>query len=227
MPGARSRGDAERVALLRWRRADDEHRVAGRSTCVEQAPDDAVGGLAARGRGSSPPARRTRTRRHVGAHEVGALDQHDRAGLPRVVERADRPRRGRGARRTARRGPGAAASSSTRPPGTLPRWSSARRPRRGATAATRVSGVLGSVPSPLAITARRDAGSRELRHRGARPRRRRARRRWSSMTSAIGMYTRPSPAGMPVRVVNTTPAGSRPEVLVDAETLAAGRARSR
>ncbi len=32
-----------------------------------------------------------------------------------------------------------------------------------------------------------------------------------SIVSAIGMYTSPCPAGMPVRVVNTTPAGSRPK----------------
>ena len=31
------------------------------------------------------------------------------------------------------------------------------------------------------------------------------------MVSAIGMYTSPSPCGIPVRVVNTTPAGSRPK----------------
>ena len=30
------------------------------------------------------------------------------------------------------------------------------------------------------------------------------------MVSVIGMYTSPLPAGMPVRVVNTSPAGSRP-----------------
>ena len=33
----------------------------------------------------------------------------------------------------------------------------------------------------------------------------------ASMVSTIGMYTSPWPAGMPVRVVNTTPAGSRPK----------------
>ena len=97
---------------------------------------------------------RCEARREVGAHEVGALDQHHRTGGPRVVE-ARAPRgRGRAGHRTVPRRRAATARVSTFPRGTLPSLviSAATAARRHGE--DRVSGVLGSDPSPLATTPR-------------------------------------------------------------------------
>ncbi len=117
-----------------------------------------------------------------------------------------------GSRRTPN---GAAAScrsrpSSTRPPGTLPALviSAATAARRHGV--DRVSGVLGSVPSPLVITAREmpAVASSSPSRPGSAPK---SSSSLAVTVSAIGMYTSPWPAAMPVRVVNTTPARSRPK----------------
>ena len=88
--GAAHRGDAERVAFLRRRRAHDHDQVAGLDV-VEQSADDAVGVLERAGAhlhrllvGGEPGL-------DVGPHEVGSFDQHHRARSERVGEGAFHP----------------------------------------------------------------------------------------------------------------------------------------
>ena len=113
---------------------------------------------AARGADLRSPAPRTRTGREIGAHEVGALDQHHRARRPGVGERGDH-------RVVVSRTPNGAVgsccsrSASTCPPGTLPASSSARRPRRGATARTASPACSGRCRHRWRSTARAIAGA--------------------------------------------------------------------
>ena len=84
------RGDAERGALLRWCRPHDQHHVAVVDVS-EQPPDDAVGVLERAGAHLHRLLVGRELRLDVGAHEVGTLDQNDRARLPRVLERTLHP----------------------------------------------------------------------------------------------------------------------------------------
>ena len=98
----------------------------------------------------------------VGAYEIGPLHEHDGAAAPRLGGTRRAP--GPGSRRSPKGACGSfwRSSRSTRPPGTFPSWviSAATALRRYG--GTRSSGVLGSLPSPLAITDRRDAAPRQL-----------------------------------------------------------------
>ena len=190
------------------------HHHVGAVDVFEQPPDDAVGRpRSAWARIRTACSSDAKRDCEVGAYEVGALDQHHRTG--RSTRRRTRapPGRGRAGHRTAPRRRAAAAPGSTRPPGTLPSLvisaaTAARRQgedtrlgraRVGAVAVGdhtrgRCRRCASSSPS------RPDLGAVELAVVGC---------RWSSV---IGMYTSPLPAGMPVRVVNTSPARSRPNV---------------
>ena len=171
---ARARRRRERVAVLRRRRSHDDDRVALGSTSASSRPTSGRC-RRARGRASSPPARRTRTAPEVGPHEIGPLHQHDRPAV-----HASRKARSTwsGSSRTPNGAAASAAGGRGRPvrPAPCPRSSSARRPRRAGTAAPRLGRArVGAVAvgDHGAVDARR----RPARRRAPRPRRRRARRR--------------------------------------------------
>ena len=139
---AHCRNGEQGVALL-WRRRADDHDQVTRFDVVEQSADDAIGVLERAGAhlhrllvGGEPGL-------DVGPHEVGAFDQHDRARVPRVGERALHPVRIAGAHRTARRRPAAAVRRRRVHRGPCPRSSSARRLRRAATAWSGCRGCSG------------------------------------------------------------------------------------
>src|SRR5262249_37897013 len=137
----------------------------------------------------------------VGAHEVGTLDEHDGLRCPRAAEcgehgagveahaerRAGIEREESGVDATARYTPRAA-------------WvvSAATALRRYG--GTRSSGALGSLPSPFAMTPRAMCAraSSSPRRPTSAPY---SSLSLSSITSLIGMYTRPRPGSVPVRVV--------------------------
>ena len=184
------------------------------STSSSSRPTMPVGVAQRAARGAARAARRTRTDRRGRR----ARDRTPRRARPNrlvhdVAERGEHrvgiePHAERRARRRL-----ASSPRSTRPPRHLPvAGHQRRRPRCRRYGGTRSSGVLGSVPSPLAITARAMPAFAQLVAERARPRRRRARCRCSSITSVIGMYTRPWPGGMPGAGAEHTTGAVAPEV---------------
>ena len=220
-PGCAHRARRVNAVLVRVGGVGPTTRTASRcgSTSLEQPTDELVG-VAQRVRARSlTPARPTRSASaSVGPHEVGALDQHDRASVHDVVEgvehRSGSSRTPKGARRS-----GCSRSRSTCPPGTLP-VAGHERGHRGPPVRrhpllgrARVAAVTVGDHRPRDARGRQlvaeeaDLGAVELARRWSRSRRRsactRARRR----------------AGCRCGCGTPRPAESRPKSLVDAEAL--------